>query len=324
MLFSVSADQTWQVFDGLCKVVKHVSTPGDCSSAERCVLAHLYDLYSSCHLLKAKPHTEFANAYPKIRQALYSPLQPTASNNYQYNMHYMQELFASPRRGKFDSNWARQLAESPNNRYSFVTNAIIAVCRETDNERLNELSVMCAEVTACFNALSAEWVGALMALCCSTNSSNFYMDLLTHVDVQDVSIHNSLAVFTSILIARHCFSLEDFVKHIALPTLVKVSKAFNDARGENVMASGGVNVEAGARLTCHLLLRLFKTIECPQPGLYSVSTSPHPLPTAAGSNYGIRLSCDRHLLAAAHNNIKVGPVLAVLKAILGKFQYQIF
>ena len=28
--------------------------------------------------------------------------------------------------------------------------------------------------------------------------------------------------------------------------------------------------EAGARLTCHLLLRLFKTVECPQPALYSV------------------------------------------------------
>lgn len=28
--------------------------------------------------------------------------------------------------------------------------------------------------------------------------------------------------------------------------------------------------EASARLTCHLLLRLFKTTEVPQPSLYSV------------------------------------------------------
>lgn len=47
-------------------------------------------------------------------------------------------------------------------------------------------------------------------------------------------------------------------------------------------------------------------------GLYSVSTSPGPGGTAAG----VRLSCDRHLLAAAHKNIGVGPVLATLKAIL--------
>jgi len=31
---------------------------------------------------------------------------------------------------------------------------------------------------------------------------------------------------------------------------------------------------------------------------------------------GIRSSCDRHLLAAAHNSIEVGAVFAVLKAIL--------
>lgn len=49
-------------------------------------------------------------------------------------------------------------------------------------------------------------------------------------------------------------------------------------------------------------------------GLYSVSTSPHPAP---GSLHAIRLSCDRHLLAAAHKNIAVGPLLASLKAIQG-------
>lgn len=70
------------------------------------------------------------------------------------------------------------------------------------------------------------------------------------------------------------------------------------------------------RLTCHLLLRLFRAAEGPQPGLYSVGSPP---PLAAASPRappGVRLSCDRHLLAAAHRNIHVGPVLAVLKAVL--------
>jgi len=89
-------------------------------------------------------------------------------------------------------------------------------------------------------------------------------------------------------------------------------KACNEGRGD-----ADTEAEAGARLTCHLLLRLFKTVECPQPALYSVGTSPHPIPCAASNlGYSIKLSCDRHLLAAAHNNIRVGPVLAVLKAIL--------
>lgn len=99
--------------------------------------------------------------------------------------------------------------------------------------------------------------------------------------------------------------------HVALPSLVK---ACSDGRGDT-----DVEVEAGARLTFHLLLRLFKTVECPQPALYAFSSSPNcpeSLSCANARGYSIKLSCDRHLLAAAHNNISVGPLLAVLKAIL--------
>lgn len=63
------------------------------------------------------------------------------------------------------------------------------------------------------------------------------------------------------------------------------------------------------------MCRLFKTIEIPQPGLYSVGTSPNPI-TAPGPAFNIKLSCDRHLLAAAHKSIPAAPVLAVLKGIL--------
>jgi hypothetical protein len=44
--------------------------------------------------------------------------------------------------------------------------------------------------------------GVLMALCCSSNHSSHFIDVLAQVDVQDLSIHNSLAVFTSILIGK--------------------------------------------------------------------------------------------------------------------------
>lgn len=61
--------------------------------------------------------------------------------------------------GKIEAQWSRQLAETPTNRYSFVCNAIVAVCSESDNDRLNDLAILCAELTACCNALSAEWLG---------------------------------------------------------------------------------------------------------------------------------------------------------------------
>ncbi|XP_053693573.1 mediator of RNA polymerase II transcription subunit 12 [Sabethes cyaneus] len=303
----LSAEQTTAIFEGLCRIVKHVTNPSDCSSAERCILAYLYDLYSACSSLKTRSQQEpFHNAYPKIKQALYAPLQPTPSAH-TYNPQFMVDVITNPRRGgKIEPAWVRQLNESPSNRYSFVCNAVVAVTRDIDNDTLNDIAAMCAELTACCNALSTEWLGVLIALCGSSKDAGYYVDVITQVDILNTNIHNALSVFTSILVARHCFSLENFVAHVALPALVQACKGRSETTPE---------IEAGARLSCHLLLRLFKTIECPQPGLYSVSTSPNPI-TTAGQVHNIKLSCDRHLLAAAHKNIGVAPVLAVLKGIL--------
>ncbi|XP_058826167.1 mediator of RNA polymerase II transcription subunit 12 isoform X2 [Topomyia yanbarensis] len=303
----LSAEQTTAIFEGLCRIVKHVTNPSDCSSAERCILAYLYDLYSACSSLKTRPQQEpFHNAYPKIKQALYTPLQPTPSVH-TYNPQFMVDVITNPRRGgKIELSWARQLNESASNRYSFVCNAVIAVTRDIDNDTLNDIAAMCAELTACCNALSTEWLGVLIALCGSSKDAGYYLDVITQVDILNTNIHNALSVFTSILVARHCFSLENFVAHVALPALVQACKGRSETTPE---------IEAGARLSCHLLLRLFKTIEYPQPGLYSVSTSPNPI-TTTGQVHNIKLSCDRHLLAAAHKNIGVAPVLAVLKGIL--------
>lgn len=38
----------------LCKLVKHVSNPAECTSPERCVLAYLFDLYNSCEYLRVR------------------------------------------------------------------------------------------------------------------------------------------------------------------------------------------------------------------------------------------------------------------------------
>lgn len=49
--------------------------------------------------------------------------------------------------------------------------------------RLNEMSVLCAELTARCNSLSAEWLGVLRALCCSSSHNCGYIDVLTQIDV---------------------------------------------------------------------------------------------------------------------------------------------
>jgi len=62
--------------------------------------------------------------------------------------------------GKIDPGWYRQLNESQSNRYSLVCNVVIAVATETsDIERLNDLAILSAELTASCSSLASEWLG---------------------------------------------------------------------------------------------------------------------------------------------------------------------
>lgn len=80
----------------------------------------------------------------------------------------------------------------------------------------------------------------------------------------------------------------------ALVNLVSLCGYFN---------AGGQGGESGARLTLHILLRVFKANSSLTNGLSSRSTY-------------IKSSCDLHLLIAANRSTHISPLLAVLKLIL--------
>ncbi|NWT84489.1 MD12L protein, partial [Lanius ludovicianus] len=289
----LSSEQTAQVFEGLCGVVKHVVNPSECSSPERCILAYLYDLYVSCSHLRSKFGDLFSSACSKVKQTIYSNIQPSNSNLL-WDPEFMLDFLENPSAHSINySMLGRMLSDNAANRYSFVCNALMNVCMgHQDPGRINDVGNLCAELTASCTVLSSEWLGVVKALCCSSNHVWGFNDLLCTVDVSDLSFHNSLATFVAILIARQCFSLEDVIQHVALPSLLAA-------------ACGDPDAEPGARMTCRLLLHLFRT---PQVCIF---------PQEAEKLFpGIRSSCDRHLLAAAHNSIEVGAVFAVLKAIL--------
>jgi mediator of RNA polymerase II transcription subunit 12 len=109
-----------------------------------------------------------------------------------------------------------------------VCNAILAICNEADPERVNDLGSLCAEMTAACPSLAAEWLGVLQTLCSPSSSrhSPLYADILSAVDVKHLSIHSSLATLTALLVARQCFSLEDFVKQAVFSLL----KAWNEGK----------------------------------------------------------------------------------------------
>ncbi|KAK6194758.1 hypothetical protein SNE40_000324 [Patella caerulea] len=295
----VSQEQTADAFEGLIGVMRllDVSNPADCTSASRCMLAYLCDTYS-CNIYLKNKYSEMFNApYNKMKSTLYATVN-ASSSNLRWDPAFMIDVINKGCKNPLDQQLVRQVQENSLNLYSFVCNATLNICGSQQPERLNDIAILCAEFTARCNALSSEWLGVLKALCCSSNSSSGFIDVLTQIDVSDMSIHDSLSVFTAILIARHCFSLQDFVIHVALPSLMAACPS----------AGGDQDAESGARLTCHLLLRLFKTshLTQPQPGLSSGSRNA-PL---------IKSSADCHLLEAAHDSITVGGVLAVLKAIL--------
>ncbi|KAG9351320.1 hypothetical protein JZ751_022567 [Albula glossodonta] len=291
----LNPDQTAQVFDGLRIVVKHGVNPADCSSAERCILAYLFDLYTSCSHLKSKFAEIFSDFCSKVKNSIYCNIEPSDSNML-WDQVFMMDTIGNPSALNLNHSMVGKiLNDSPANRYSFVCNVLMDVCMDhRDPERVNDIGILCAELTAYCCPLSAEWLGVLKALCCSSNNGNCgFNDLLCNVDVSDLSFHDSLATFVAILIARQCLLLEDLVRCVAIPSLLNAACSEQDS-------------EPGARLTCRILLHLFKTPQrnpCPQDA------------KSDKSPVGIRSSCDRHLLAASQNSIVVGAVFAVLKAV---------
>ncbi|KAK2719591.1 mediator of RNA polymerase II transcription subunit 12-like protein isoform X2 [Artemia franciscana] len=301
-------EQTILVFEVICKIGKPIVNPADCTSAERCILAYLYDLYTPCKFLMAKkndPRFEpFNHAYPKIKQTICSSVLPSNAV-FTVEPEFMREYILNPKK-KVDSQVTKQLNDSHQLRYSFVSSVVLAVCQTSDSDRINDLAHLSAELTACCNSLVPDWLTVLEALC--NVQPACYVEIMQNMDINDLTIHMNLGIFFAILVARHCFGLQDFLLHVGLPSLMKIWN-FGQLCTE---------AEPGARLACHIILRLFKTPTTPQPACYSlVGASPHPN-IAAGNQPGIKLTCDRHLLAAAHNSIRSStePVVAVLKAVL--------
>ena len=286
----------------------------DCNSAEWCIMGYLYDLVTSCPSVKSINETAkekyqglkrlFAfNSYPD----LIVPNLTAYSINEQF-VEMFRVYIKDPKNRKVDPLVVRYLHERQENQYSLVVSVLSSVINDQlDTDTLNNLAILCCELTAQCSSLTQEWLGALFSLCCPSPNDPAFDDLLARVNITE-PIHERLGVFVSILIARQCFSLQAFVVKVVARSLLQ---AWNENKG-----SPSVEAEAGARLSIHLLRRLFGTVECFQPGYYTIA-SPRSYPV---SPPGVKLSCDRHLLASTHANVSsgiiLGAIVAVLKALL--------
>jgi len=279
----------------------------DCNSAEWCIMGYLFDLAAACpSLLKS------SDKYPVLKRLFNQSPDPAMS---QYNTSEQFREMISPYilqpRKKVDPLIVRYLHEKPEHQYTLVCCVLSAIVNgPLDTDRLNDLAILCCELTAQCSTLSQEWLGALYSLCCA--DKQIYSSLHAQVNLKDFSFHPTLGIFVCILIARQCFSLQSIVLNVITRALVK---PWNSSENEG---NQGQESEAGARLALHLLLKLFRSVECFQPGYYTIA-SPRSVPVSAHDT-GLKFSCDRHLLAATHANIssgiEVGAIIAVLKAML--------
>ncbi|XP_037089491.1 mediator of RNA polymerase II transcription subunit 12-like protein [Pollicipes pollicipes] len=112
--------------------------------------------------------------------------------------------------------------------------------------------------------------------------------------------HRSVALFMTVLAARHCIYMDDVIQFGA-HCLLTGSK-------------GDREREPGARLVLRLLGHLWIPSEQPQPTWYDTGSSTS-VPSA-GQPCSLKYSCDRHLLLAAQDNIPVQALLCALKTII--------
>lgn len=120
-----------------------------------------------------------------MKNSIYCNIDPSDSNML-WDPLFMMEAIANPSAHNFNHPVVGKiLNDSAANRYSFVCNVLMDVCVDhRDPERVNDIGILCAELTAYCRSLSAEWLGILKALCCSSNNGNCgFNDLLCNVDV---------------------------------------------------------------------------------------------------------------------------------------------
>lgn len=310
------------VFEGLWKIVRRINNPGECASAERCIFYYIYDLYSSCAHVQKKYHDTLSPVINKIK-AMSSTQNETNSN--MPNSCVMMEYLKNPKTA-VDANHIHELNANPQQRYALVFYTIKNIAETTDMDRLNETSVLCAELTAACSSLSNEWIEVFKALCCSAKTKNAYSALLSQINIGDRTIYDNLAVFTSILVARRCLPVGEFITNVCVPSLMLPfsSNPYEES-------------ERNARLTCHLMLYLFKYYDSPlatsnsainssfaSSSRYSL-TSPGPLglatvapPTSVAGKkppFFIKYACDRYLLGGALNSLRIELIATVIKAI---------
>lgn len=390
-LLLLPKDESCSVFESVYKLISQNSSPGACTtSSERVIHHYLNDLYLSqagrfhqfsgllprieqglqssqnsptgSNVEHEWTPTFLSNIVNQLRSShLYSNSSTNpiliassgmaVSNNFgqvkpdDIAMSIRQQMYIQ------DSPTLRQINESPPFRYRFVCDAIYLSATSTVPDLVNDIAILCADATVKCPALAHDWLNALRCLFCSAQRDLCYRQLASKINIMDPQVMDNISIFTAILVARRCIDSTDFLKHVikAICYMLPVSQ-----EKQSVPSSSDKQlIEPGIRLTCHLLLTLFRDRESPvnqarsQSSLLNAhSTFNQPFPNLGGStpNYSggllsavpnmgllqsinresdngyksplcLKYLCDHHLLRSACCSTETPILITLLKAI---------
>ncbi|KRX88671.1 Mediator of RNA polymerase II transcription subunit 12-like protein [Trichinella pseudospiralis] len=223
-------------------------------SAERCVWVYLHDLYQCCSYIRSLHADLYLNSRDCIQRCLCVETKPSSCNDLRslladVSQEIMLDVLFQESDLVIEPNLIQRLVENANLCYAFAIVAVKTMCGLSDDtERLFNLVLFCADVTALCPNLNADWLAVFKILCCPFNSNQDQTscDSLLNIDVSDHQCYQPLTVLTITLISRMCIRLEDFILHVAMPSLLPLWKHAGSAKVEK-------GPEASAKLTLHLL-----------------------------------------------------------------------
>uniref|UniRef100_A0A915CBV2 Mediator complex subunit Med12 domain-containing protein n=2 Tax=Parascaris univalens TaxID=6257 RepID=A0A915CBV2_PARUN len=227
-----------EIINGFYRLIEKQLSPDSCLTGWGRSIG-IFVLNAKKQLIEAELTRRKMDGRRELLKRLLPPWKfSNALSSAKYNAHLFKEFLDEPKR-IFSFNDYRRLNALINDdeaRYSFVVSALTAARQcGNDYDKLVELANICGHVSA-QASISAEWCGALQALCCSSVAGNHgFTDLFLVINVEDSKCHYSIATFYMLLASRNCFSMNALFHQLlqsALSSLLKSDSSKTDVDAE--------------------------------------------------------------------------------------------
>lgn len=286
-------DLACEVFKCLFKLIQNVERPIRCSSHEKCSFALLNEMFLACTYIRAK-FPSFEPIAQKIKNEKLFTSLPVVER-----IGSVQQMRPDDTLTSYISNTENHTIEEIENYitknncyYNFVAHVFVSLSNLVKDETIR-MANLCAELSNRNNLLITFWQQASKALYHRNTEMprerSMFNELPSKINIQNKRSRENFKLFLSILAARNCLILNEFIIMV-VKTCVMACPGIMADQSHNFSI-----LEPSAWLACHILQYLFTS--APKPCVYCNTTF------------------DRRMLAASFRSISFNSFLLVLKGI---------